>query len=153
MLNFSARLTEDCTRSKSARPGDQELFFSRPKQNVSCLRRPGTLRAQPWAAIPLQGGGGLGSCFPRKFWHFKALKCDFQCCVDSKLGTKERVFHSRKCSFHSTFYLSVTQSIPTGIEQMMKTKLPTFAHKQILRKPLKKLVKNWLKYCVHMTKT
>ena len=35
------------------------------------------------------------------------------------------------------FILSVTQSVPTGSEQMMKTKLPTFARQQILRKPLK----------------
>ena len=39
------------------------------------------------------------------------------------------------------FNLSVTQSIPTINEQMMKTKLHTFAHKQILHKPIKKLVK------------
>ena len=48
MLNFSAHLTEHCTRSKSAWPGDRELFFSRPKLNVSRLRRPGAVRAQPW---------------------------------------------------------------------------------------------------------
>ena len=30
------------------------------------------------------------------------------------------------------FHLSVTQTIPTSNEQMMKTKLRTFAHKQIL---------------------
>ena len=48
MLNFSARLTEHFTRSKSARPGDRELFFSRPKLNLSRLRRPGAVRAQPW---------------------------------------------------------------------------------------------------------
>ena len=47
MLNFSARLTEHCTRSKSARPGDRELFFSRPKLNVSRLRRLGAVRVQP----------------------------------------------------------------------------------------------------------
>ena len=40
------------------------------------------------------------------------------------------------------FNLSVTQSIPTSNEQLMKTKLHTFAHKQILRKHIKKLVKN-----------
>ena len=50
------------------------------------------------------------------------------------------------------FNLSVTQSIPTSNEQMMKTKLRTFARKQILRKPIKKLVKKCLKNSVHMTK-
>ena len=35
---------------------------------------------------------------------------------------------------------------------MMTTELRTFARKQILRKPLKKLVKKWLEYNVHMTK-
>ena len=39
------------------------------------------------------------------------------------------------------FNLSVTQSIPTSNEQMMKTRLRTFARKQILRKPIKNLLK------------
>ena len=43
--------------------------------------------------------------------------------------------------FHLIFDLSATQSIPTTNEQMMKSKLYTFAHKQILHKPIKKLVK------------
>ena len=51
------------------------------------------------------GGGGLGMFFPRKFWNFKALKCDFQRSGD--LRPKECAFHSRKCSFqfidHSQF--------------------------------------------------
>ena len=51
MLNFSARLTEHWTRSKSARLGDRELFFSRLKLNVSRLRRPGAVRAQPWTDL------------------------------------------------------------------------------------------------------
>ena len=50
------------------------------------------------------------------------------------------------------FNLSVTQSIPTSNEQMMRTKLRTFARKQILCKPIKKLVKKRLKYRVHITK-
>ena len=32
----------------------------------------------------------------------------------------------------------------------MNTKLPTFAREHILRKPVKKLVKKWLNYSVHM---
>ena len=39
------------------------------------------------------------------------------------------------------FNLSVTRSSPISNEQMMRTKLRTFARKQILRKPIKKLVK------------
>ena len=35
---------------------------------------------------------------------------------------------------------------------MMKTKLRTFARKQILREPMKKRVKKWLKYSIYMTK-
>ena len=35
------------------------------------------------------------------------------------------------------FKLPVTQSIPKGNEQMMKTKLRTFARKQMLRKPVR----------------
>ena len=34
----------------------------------------------------------------------------------------------------------------------MKTKLSAYARKQILCKPIKKRVKKWLKYSVHMTK-
>ena len=34
----------------------------------------------------------------------------------------------------------------------MKTKLRTFARKQILGKPIKKLVKKWLKYSIPMTR-
>ena len=37
--------------------------------------------------------------------------------------------------------LSVTQSIPSSNKQMMKTKLCTFAGKQIVRNPINKLVK------------
>ena len=62
------------------------------------------------------------------------------------LRTNECVFHSRDCSFQS-----VTQSIPTSNEQM-KTKWHTLVGKQILHKPIGKLVKNgwniaftWLK--------
>ena len=40
-----------------------------------------------------------------------------------------------------SFNLSVTQSIPASNEQMMKTKVYNFARTQILRKPIKKLVK------------
>ena len=39
------------------------------------------------------------------------------------------------------FNLSITQSIPASNEQRMKAKLHTFACKQILHKPIKKLVK------------
>ena len=40
------------------------------------------------------------------------------------------------------FNLSLTQSIPRGNEQMVKIKLSTFPCKQILCKPIKKLVKS-----------
>ena len=83
-----------------------------------------------------------GHASPEKFEISKLQNAIFSV-VQNKLTTKERVFHSRKCSFHSIpFDLSVTKSVPMGNEQMMKTKLPTFACEQILRKPLKKLVKN-----------
>ena len=39
------------------------------------------------------------------------------------------------------FNLSVTQSIPTSNEKIMKTELHTFARKHVLRKAIKKLVK------------
>ena len=47
------------------------------------------------------------------------------------LRTKERVLIQENVAFK----LTVTQSIPTSIEQMMKTKLRTFSRKQIKRKP------------------
>ena len=67
----------------------------------------------------------------------------FPAFLQNKLRTKEHrsFLHSRKCSFHLIFDLSATQSIPTTNEQMMKSKLRTFACKQILRKPIKKRVK------------
>ena len=61
--------------------------------------------------------------------------------LGAKLRTEDRVFHSRKCSFHNLTFDYQLQSIPTSNKQMMKTKLRTFARKQILRKPtcIKKL--------------
>ena len=82
-------------------------------------------------------------------WNFKAAVFSV---LGAKLRTRECVFHSRKCSFYASFDLSVTQSIPTSNEQMMKLKLRTFGRKEILRKPIKKLVKNWLKCSVHIIK-
>ena len=55
--------------------------------------------------------------------------------------TKERVFHSEYVAFIKPLNYR-SQSIPTRNEQVMKTKLHTFACYQILRKPIKKLVKN-----------
>ena len=54
------------------------------------------------------------------------------------LRTKERVFIQKNVAFN----LPVTQSIPTSNEQMMKTKLRTFARKQVLRKPVRNFCKN-----------
>ena len=54
MFNFSACLTEHCIRGKSAWLGDREIFFTPPKLNVSRLRRPGAIRAQPWTSFKLQ---------------------------------------------------------------------------------------------------
>ena len=80
MLNFSARLTEHCTRSKSAQPGDQELSFSCPKLNVSRLRRLGAVRAHPWDILGFfdnQNTRNSLSCFAtgseKKPFKFKCL--------------------------------------------------------------------------------
>ena len=73
------------------------------------------------------------------------------------LNSSERDFHSRKCSFHSSFDLSgLAQSTPQHDKQMTVIRLHssgTFARMLILRKPLvficrtlKKHVKNSLKY-------
>ena len=47
------------------------------------------------------------------------------------------------------FSIYRSQSIPTSNEQMMETKLRTFARKQLLHK---ETFKKRLKYSVHMTK-
>ena len=44
--------------------------------------------------------------------------------MGTKLRIKKHVFYSRKCSFHSSFELSVTQSALTTNEQLMKSRLP-----------------------------
>ena len=49
-------------------------------------------------------------------------------------------------------YQSHNQFLQAMNKIMMKTKLHTFARKQILQKPIKKLVKKWLKYGIHITK-
>ena len=54
------------------------------------------------------------------------------------MRTSEHIF---KCSFHSPFDLLATQSIPTTNEQMMISRLCTFACKQILHKRIKRVVR------------
>ena len=63
---------------------------------------------------------------------FQSPKMRFSAFWGLNLRTKERVFIQGNVGFN----LSVTQSIPTSNEKMMKTKLRTFAHKQILHKPI-----------------
>ena len=46
-LKFFACLTRHCTKSESAWPDNLEFFLTRPKLNVSRLRQPGAVRAQP----------------------------------------------------------------------------------------------------------
>ena len=48
---FCLLITEHCTRSQSAWPGDREFFFTRPNLNVSQLRRLGAIRVQPWKGL------------------------------------------------------------------------------------------------------
>ena len=73
-----------------------------------------------------RGVGVWTQSAPQKFEALKAISAFWRL----NLRTKEHVFHSRKCSVQC--YLSVTQSIiPTRNEQIMKTKLRTFAHKPI----------------------
>ena len=54
-LNNIFLLRFDCKsrsqRQQVARPGDQEYIFDRPRPNVSRLRQPDAVRAQPWANI------------------------------------------------------------------------------------------------------
>ena len=87
--------------------------------------------------------------FPQKILKFKSPNN----AIFSILGTKsddkrECFFHSRKCSFQFTSH--TLQSILTSNEQLMKTKLRTFAREQILRKPIRNLKKR-MKYSVHLT--
>ena len=47
ILKFLAALSARNTISQSVRPGDRVIFLTRPKPNVSRLRQPGAVRAQP----------------------------------------------------------------------------------------------------------
>ena len=75
--------------------------------------------------------------------------------ISSVLGTKvkpeERIFHSRKYNFDSGFI--PTQSILIqAMNKCQYSKLSTFAHKHILRKPTKKRGRNSrMKYSVCVT--
>ena len=129
---FFLTVNQETNTSRSPGRGDQENIFGRPRPNVSHLRRPGAVRAQPWfvaiskatSESKLQYHKIIFSlfslpislkvlesclefivllksklrlevrnlrltprvlklvCFPRKFWNFKALKCDFECSGD-----------------------------------------------------------------------
>jgi len=89
----------------------------------------------------LEGGGWGGDewfkhVLPQKILKFQSPKN----AIFSVLGTKFE--DKRTCFFiqeNVAFNLSVTQSIPTSNKQMMKTKLRTFARKQILRKPIRNI--------------
>ena len=59
---------------------------------------------------------GFGRALTQKVFKFQSPKMRFSAFCGLNLRTNECVFHSRDCSFQS-----VTQSIPTGNEQM-KTK-------------------------------
>ena len=93
--------------------------------------------------VPFSSGGGVGgglSAFrPPKFWNFKAPKMRFSVFWRLNLRTKERVFHSRKCSFQ---FISHTINSYEQWTTMMKTKLRTFGRKQILHKPIRNFWKN-----------
>ena len=57
------------------------------------------------------GGGGRGvseDVLPQKILKFQSPKKVIFSVLGTKVRTKEHVFHSRKCSCHSTFDLSVT---------------------------------------------
>ena len=76
-------------------PAGLEKLVRDPKMRYLCEYLPGGFNKnwssqQVWIEWPtvstrgaistlsLEGGGCLGMCCPRKFWNFKALKCDFQ---------------------------------------------------------------------------
>ena len=72
--------------------------------------------------------------------------------LGNKFEVKECVFHSRKCSFQ---FISHTINSYEKWTTMMKTKLHTFACKQVLRKPVTNFWKiewniafTWLKHNV-----
>ena len=63
---------------------------------------------------------------------------------------------TRACFSFKKMKLSIYQShnqFLWAMNKMMKTKLHTFARKQIVRKPIRNFWKKWLKYSVHMTNT
>ena len=102
------------------------------------------------AIVPLLWGGDWASSAPENLT-FQSPEMRFSAFWGLNLWTKERVFHSRKCSFQ-IIYQSHNQFLQAMNKIMMKTKLCTFACKQIVGKPINILVKKWLKYGVHMTK-
>ena len=79
------------------------------------------------------GGGGSKPVPPQKILKFQSPKNAIFSVVGTKFEDK-RVFFIQE---NVAFKLPVTQSIPKSNEQMMKTKLRTFARKQMLRKPVR----------------
>ena len=91
------------------------------------------------------GGGGRrsGHVLPKKILKFQSPKMRFS----GFWGLEAK----RTCFSFKKMQLSIyrSQSIPTSNEQMMESKLRTFALKQLLHK---ETFKKRLKYSVHMTK-
>ena len=91
---------------------------------------------QVWPTVSARG------MLPQKILTLQSLKMWFLAFWGLNWWHKSVSLIQEHAAFIHLFDLSVTQSIPTMI-----TKLCTFAHKQILFKPVKK----WLKYRVQMT--
>ena len=79
----------------------------------------------------------------QKISKFQTLTNAISSLLGIKLSTKECVFYSRKCTFHSG-----SDYQPHNLQAMNKD---TFEWEQILLKPPKKRVKNWLKYSICIT--
>ena len=110
------------------------------------------INKEPLVPIPsgTRGGGGGGRDLSR--FRPKNFEISISAFWGLNLRTKERVFHSRKCSFQ---FISHTINSYEHWTTIMKTKLRTFARKQILRKPIRNVWKNdwniaftWVKFIV-----
>ena len=76
--------------------------------------------------------GGRSKCvLPQKILKFQGPKNAIFIVLGTNFENKRVFFIQENVAFN----LLVTQSIPPSNERMMKTKLRTFAHKQILHKP------------------
>ena len=76
--------------------------------------------------VPKGGGGRCCDVLPEKMWKFQSPKMQFSAFWGLNRGQKSVFFIQENVAFIKIL-IDQSQSIPTRNEQMMKTKLRTFA--------------------------